>query len=196
MGNPAHDLSIPSSPLPPFRDTLKRRPMQIDLLTSSDLAAALRLSTLAGWNQIEQDWRRLIELYPDSCFAGRVDGQLVATTTLATYGLQTGWVGMVLVDPDHRHRGHATAMMHRVLEHAERRNITTLGLDASDEGRPLYLKLGFRDVAPIHRLRREPVPSVPRPSDVFTPTDRLDVFIPTDRDWYEMTNWGVIDWGF
>jgi GNAT superfamily N-acetyltransferase len=161
--------------------------MEIDPLTIADLPMALRLSTLAGWNQVEQDWRRLIELYPESCFAGRVDGRLVATATLATYGQQVGWVGMVLVDPEHRHRGHATAMMNRVLEHAEARNIVMLGLDASDEGRPLYLKLGFEDGAPIHRLRREPAPAPTRPSDVFT---------PTDRDWYEMLNWDILDWSF
>jgi GNAT superfamily N-acetyltransferase len=161
--------------------------VRIDLLTPADLPAALRLSTLAGWNQIEQDWRRLLTLYPTTCFAGREGDQLIATATLATYGLRTAWVGMVLVDPDHRHRGHAMAMMEQVLEHAHRQGIATLGLDASDDGRPLYLKLGFKDATPIHRLRREPAPLPARPSNVST---------PTDRDWHAMLNYEILDWAF
>lgn len=156
--------------------------MQIDLLTSADLPAALRLSTAAGWNQVDQDWRRLIELYPASCFAGRVDGQLVATATLATHGRQLAWVGMVLVDPDHRRRGHATTMMRHVLEHARRTDVLTLGLDASDDGRPLYLKLGFRDAAPIGRFRRESAPQTAQPRAAREATeDDLDDLVSLDR---------------
>jgi len=52
------------------------REMQMD-----DLPHALRLSTQAGWNQNEQDWRRIYYLCDDSCFAGKIDGQLVAVMT-------------------------------------------------------------------------------------------------------------------
>jgi GNAT superfamily N-acetyltransferase len=128
----------------------RRRPMQIDRLKLADLPAALRLSTQAGWNQLDADWRRLIDLWPDGCFAGRVDGELVATATLASYG-NVGWVGMVLVDEACRGQGFGGAIMDHVIADADRRGIQNLGLDASDMGRPVYLKRGFADAGGIDR---------------------------------------------
>src|SRR5687768_3853716 len=59
---------------------------RIDALTLTDLPGALRLSAQAGWNQIDADWRRLVDLWPATCLAGRDDdGQLIATATLAVY---------------------------------------------------------------------------------------------------------------
>src|SRR5687768_10315056 len=97
--------------------------LKVDRLSESDIDAALRLSTAAGWNQLGADWRRLIDLWPQFCLAGRVDGALVATATLAVYpqtaaGLHAspvGWVGMILVDPAHRRRGYGGAMFDAVL---------------------------------------------------------------------------------
>ncbi|HET6246599.1 MAG TPA: GNAT family N-acetyltransferase [Tepidisphaeraceae bacterium] len=130
--------------------------MIIHPLPVSDLPAALRLSTQAGWNHIEADLRRLLALWPKGYFGGYVDGKLVATTTLATYGAHVGWVGLVLVDEAHRRRGYAGQILDAMLEAAEEMGVKTLGLDATELGRPLYLARGFRDVATIDRWVRPP----------------------------------------
>jgi GNAT superfamily N-acetyltransferase len=148
--------------------------MQIDRLTIADLSDALRLSTQAGWNQLDADWRRLIDLWPDGCFAGRVDGRLVATATLASYVPSTAWVGMVLVDEMHRGQGFGGAIMDRVIAEADRRGIQSLGLDASDMGRPVYVKRGFADAVGIDRRVLSADDRVP----AKTPADRL-----YDADW-------------
>jgi GNAT superfamily N-acetyltransferase len=129
-------------------------PLTIDLLGESDLPAALRLSTHAGWNQIEADWWRLLALWPQTCFAGRENGQLVATTTLAAHGAHVGWVGMVLVDEAHRGQGIAGRMVEHLLAVAQERGIKTLGLDATEAGREIYLSHGFHDVDDIDRWIR------------------------------------------
>lgn len=59
--------------------------MEIRHLTTADVPAALELVKQAGWNQVSADWHRLLDLEPDGCFGGYVDGDLVATTTLCTY---------------------------------------------------------------------------------------------------------------
>ena len=41
---------------------------EIRRLGSADLAGAVELSRLAGWNQTEADWGRLLALEPDACF--------------------------------------------------------------------------------------------------------------------------------
>lgn len=119
-------------------------------LTASHIDSALRLSTQAGWNQLDHDWLRLIETWPRTCYAGMAGDRLVATATLACYG-SLGWIGMILVDAEHRGRGHARAMMEHTLAAAKARGVTTLALDATDEGRPVYLKQGFTDHSTITR---------------------------------------------
>ncbi|HEX7896725.1 MAG TPA: GNAT family N-acetyltransferase [Planctomycetota bacterium] len=123
--------------------------MDINLLRLDDLAAAVALSTQAGWNQTPEDWRRILALSPDGCFAGRLDGRLVATATSAAPAPGIQWIGMVLVDREMRGRGFGTLLLDRALAHARRAEV--VGLDATDQGRPLYLKMGFHDVAPIDR---------------------------------------------
>jgi len=121
----------------------------VDALRPDDLPAALALSTQAGWNQTPEDWRRVLELSPEGCFAGRLDGRLVATATSAAPAPGVQWIGMVLVDRELRGRGFGTVLLERALAHGRRAEV--VGLDATDLGRPLYLKMGFQDVAPIDR---------------------------------------------
>jgi GNAT superfamily N-acetyltransferase len=125
-------------------------PISIRPLTESDLPAALRLSTQSGWNQTLTHWRRLLALWPKSCLVYCDNDDVIATATLASFG-PVGWVGMVLVDEARRGGGVGKAMFAAVLETAAKLNVTTLGLDATDMGRPLYQKLGFVDQCSIDR---------------------------------------------
>ena len=125
--------------------------MNIRRLDIDDLDAAFELSKQAGWNQLRPDWRRLLELYPEWCFGGTVDGELVATTTVATYDGAVGWIGMVLVDEAHRRRGYGRAIVDHALAETLDRGVSVVGLDATDLGQPLYRELGFADAAPIAR---------------------------------------------
>lgn len=116
--------------------------MPINLLTPADIPRALELSTAAGWNQIAPDWQRLLDLFPQTCFACRDDsGHILGTATLATYG-NVGWIGMVLVDSTIRGRG----IGGQLFDHAchAGRHLQTIGLDATDLGRPVYEKRGFQ----------------------------------------------------
>lgn len=131
-------------------DSRHTMPLSIRTLTESDLPVALRLSTQSGWNQTFTHWRRLLALWPDSCLVGCDNGDVIATATLAYFG-PVGWVGMVLVDEARRGGGVGKAMFAAVLDLASKLSVTTLGLDATDMGRPLYQKLGFVDQCGIDR---------------------------------------------
>jgi GNAT superfamily N-acetyltransferase len=124
--------------------------LRLDHLTPADLDAALALSIEAGWNQVAADWRRLLDLAPHGCLAGRVRGGLVATATVVSYAPGVSWIGMVLVARAQRQRGIGTAMLQAALAAADGVG-AVVGLDATDLGRPLYLTHGFADVAPIDR---------------------------------------------
>jgi len=123
----------------------------IEPFVDDDLEAGLRLSTQAGWNQVASDWKRVLDLCPDSFFAGRLDGKVVATGSVAAISPSIRWIGLILVDEDMRGRGYGSLMMDHCLKAARRTGKEIVGLDASDQGRPVYLKKGFVDVAPIDR---------------------------------------------
>jgi len=128
--------------------------LPIDLLQPADIPDALRLSAAAGWNQIAADWQRLLDLWPATCLAGRVAGRLVATGTMVIYegrGMRLGWVGMILVDSACQRQGYGLAMLDEIIRCADRMGVGVLGLDATEQGRGVYLKRGFVDQQPICR---------------------------------------------
>src|SRR6476661_1577992 len=116
---------------------------RIRLLTTADVPAALELSAAAGWNQTPADWERMIALEPSGCFGIQEDGRLVATTTLLTYGHELAWVGMVLTHSEYQRRGYAGQLVTAALELAAARGVRCVKLDATDQGQPLYARLGF-----------------------------------------------------
>src|SRR6185295_4451302 len=124
--------------------------IDIRLLFASDIPAAMRLKEAAGWNQTEADWRRLLSLEPNGCFAAVKEGRLVGTTTTTTYGSELAWIGMVLVDPQERRQGIATQLMKVALDYLKDK-VATVKLDATAQGQPVYEKLGFQFESVLER---------------------------------------------
>jgi predicted GNAT family N-acyltransferase len=120
-------------------------------LAASDVRAALELSEQAGWNQTGDDWRMLIDLAPEGCLAIEVNGELAATTTLLCYGRRLAWIGMVLTRKSYRGRGFARRLLTQALSLADQTAIETVKLDATDQGQPLYEKMGFRSEQAVER---------------------------------------------
>ena len=129
--------------------------VQLCRLTANDLAAALELSVEAGWNQTVADWRTLIELGPNTCLGIKIRGQLVSTSTLICYGQRLGWIGMVLTRSSHRGQGYAKRLLTETLRISDELGIASVKLDATDQGQPLYEKIGFRTEQPVERWERK-----------------------------------------
>lgn len=134
--------------------------MRIRQLRHEDIPRAMSLSSQAGWNQAPSDWRRLIDLTPNGCFAGWVDEDLIATSTLVTYRdasgdykseYRAGWIGMVLVEESYRRQGYGMRIFEHALKKALEWNIPEIGLDATSAGRPIYEENGFVAVGGIQR---------------------------------------------
>ena len=142
-------------------------------LVTSDIPLALELSAEAGWNQTAEDWLTLIDLSVDGCLAIEVDGELASTTTLLCYGQRLAWVGMVLTRIRYRGRGFARRLLTQALRLADEKQIETVKLDATDQGQPLYEKLGFRCEQPVERWWRPGAGGVvhQRPAFHETPED-------------------------
>lgn len=146
------------------------------ILRCADLADLMRLKESAGWNQIEQDWERLLELEPEGCFGVERDGSIVASATVLTYSAELAWIGMVLTLPEHRGLGLARRMMECAMAFVEQRGVARVGLDATDMGIALYRKFGFEPVGLVERWERAASSGVAAPAEVaeWEPDAALD----------------------
>lgn len=118
-------------------------------LSPSDTPAGLALSTEAGWNQVEADWHFMLREGVGFGFEDS-NGRLVASALVIPYGQRFAWIGMVLVSAAARRQGLATLLLRHALELGRQRQWALL-LDATAEGRKVYLPLGFRDLRSITR---------------------------------------------
>lgn len=121
-------------------------------LQPSDVPGAFSLSRIACWNQTESDWRGYLAFDPEGCLAALVDGGLVGTATCIRYGGSLGWIGMVLVHPEHRRLGLGRELLQRTIRYLREKGVRSIGLDATAAGRKVYLPLGFRDEFEVTRF--------------------------------------------
>ena len=113
-------------------------------MTVDDLAAAHILSSEQKWPHRIEDWEMLFGL--GFGYVVERDGAVVGTAMAWLYGDNAATLGMVIVSPSAQGMGLGRQLMEAVL--AELGDRTVL-LNATDEGAPLYRKLGFEPVGPV-----------------------------------------------
>jgi len=125
-------------------------------LRPADAERLVALSAEAGWNQTPEDWRLLLEV--GEGWGLWEDGSPVASAMILPYDSRFAWVNMVLVTGRFRRRGIGRRLLMRCMETLSRRHLAAV-LDATPDGRNVYLPLGFRDLWGLKRYRSE-VPRV------------------------------------
>lgn len=111
--------------------------------TPQDLPRAAALSARIGWNQVPADWRFFLDQGAVRVLDDGEGDCLAASAASLPFGADIAWISMVLVRPDRRREGLATALMRWAIDHAA---APCLMLDATPAGRAVYRRLGFRDV--------------------------------------------------
>jgi GNAT superfamily N-acetyltransferase len=114
--------------------------MEIRRLDVGELDACVRLATSRHWHPERHKWGLLFqvgEVYGIDDPAGGLAGVVVLTR----FGTEVTGVGMMLVAERYERRGLGTRLMTHVLAEAR---TASVWLTATDMGRPLYEKLGFR----------------------------------------------------
>ncbi|MEU1617373.1 GNAT family N-acetyltransferase [Streptomyces sp. NPDC005722] len=133
--------TVPAAPSAPVRR-----------LTPADLPACSALAVSRGWGAEEHKWRFLLT-HGTGYGVDAPDGDgLAATTVLTRYEGGLAAVSMVLVAARYEGRGLGRRVMTHVLAEAGDDTVT---LHATERGRPLYEKLGFRAIGTVvtHRGR-------------------------------------------
>ena len=144
---PIRSETVPSDsngvPFPPVRR-----------LGPDDLRHCVRLSVDRGWLPEKAKWSLMLEVSevfgidaPDggdrADGAGSGDGALAGAVVLTRYGADLASVGMMLIAARYGRRGLGRALMEHLLAEA---GDVTVTLFATDLGKPLYDKLGFRTI--------------------------------------------------
>lgn len=133
-------LAIPSGivitdgsgvPFPPIRR-----------LGPADLKDCMALAVGRGWSPEKSKWALLLEV-AEAFGVDAPDGGLAGSVVLARYGQYHASAGMMLVAARFGRRGLGHALMSRLLAEA---GTATVTLFATDAGKPLYEKLGFRAI--------------------------------------------------
>ncbi len=129
-----------------------------------DLLVRSRMETLRAVNSLEEDYRfserfeeasRKYFLEGDQSTVLAMEGdQVVGCATMCFLELMPTFshpegkrahLMNVYTDPSRRREGIAARMVSMLIEEAWNRGATEISLDATESGRPLYRKLGFRD---------------------------------------------------
>lgn len=127
--------------------------LNIRPLEKYDLIFADAIRDSVGWNQTAADWRRLLSHEPEGCFLGEWDGVPAGVVTTIRYGNELAWIGMMLVHPDYRRRGIATALMDAAIKYLRSKKVSCIKLDATPDGAKVYECLGFRPELELHRWK-------------------------------------------
>ncbi|WP_111218739.1 GNAT family N-acetyltransferase [Rhizobium tumorigenes] len=120
-------------------------PSHIDIVkfSADHLEGALTLSRQAGWPHRLQDWAMVLSLSVG--FVAIENGRVVGTTFVTPYGTAAA-INMVIVDEAMRGRGIGRRLMDMALAECGDRECR---LNATQEGLPLYSKLGFKETGRI-----------------------------------------------
>lgn len=145
-------------------------------LRPEECAACVPLSAEPQWNQVAADWRLMIGA-GDSFALFTPEQKLVASGLTVPFDGPFGWISMILVTQAFRRRGLATHLMRRCMDALLAKGMTP-ALDATPEGRQVYLHLGFEDVYRLTRFLAaapRPVTAAPPPGISLRPMLAADL---------------------
>jgi GNAT superfamily N-acetyltransferase len=148
----------------------------VRVMTPCDIPFADSVRALAGWNQTIADWQRFLTCEPEGCFIAERHGVSAGTATCTCYGSELGWIGMLLVHPDHRRQGVGSGLLQHCMAYLRSRGIACMKLDATPLGRPLYEQLGFAPEFSLTRWEAQAPPTI-------SLTSSAEIVTCSESDW-------------
>jgi GNAT superfamily N-acetyltransferase len=137
---------------------------EIRAMTPADVDAAVELALAQGWRNRLRFYDFVLRVPTCQALVGEVEGRLVATG-LATANGPVGWLGAIVVEAGQRGRGLGRAMTEELIARLRAAGCQTLSLEATDAGRPMYERMGFRLVTHYHQLQAGHLDEPPVPPE-------------------------------
>lgn len=144
--------------------------IRLRAMRDGDMKPADTVLRLAYHNDLDYTsrLRRQLALQPDGWRVMEDGGALVGCGGATVMGA-VGYIGLVGVDPARQRQGLATTLMHTLIDWLHTQGCATILLDASDAGKPLYLRLGFTVDDGVSLWRAGATPSLPdSPAEAIT----------------------------
>ena len=117
-------------------------------------------------------WYRSLET--TTMFRGDIGGSLIGTGISFSVG-NTGWIGGICVDRNHRQKGIGRALTQYAVDRLRAQGATSILLRASQEGIPMYSTMGFVETGTYENFLVPPVkwPELNEPELEIREIDRL-----------------------
>ncbi|PKJ56055.1 GNAT family N-acetyltransferase [Bacillus sp. SN10] len=122
--------------------------IRVERLREEQIGDIVALSSYIGWDYNREEIETIFH-------SGIVYGvwnerkELIASAAIILYGEALASIGMVIVHPDYKGRGIGKAITSSCMNSVSAR--TPIMLIATDEGKPLYEKLGFRAISYVSK---------------------------------------------
>lgn len=156
--------------------------MLIRPMTPADVEPAAGAIRQGGWGERGPFFAFAVGHRACDPIVAEVDGEIVGTGVGTASG-HVGWVGTIFVSPGHRTRGLGRALTAEAIARLETRGCRTLVLVATEQGRPIYERLGFEVQSRYHTLEIGGLPTDTRADPTVQTIARSDLpdLIALDR---------------
>ncbi|MES5954258.1 GNAT family N-acetyltransferase [Bacillus fungorum] len=120
----------------------------VERLGENDISCLISLSERIGWDYSLEEIHTVLS--SGIVYGIRNEkGEIIASAAIILYGEKLASIGMVIVHPDYKGRGIGKAITNSCIKSVSAQ--TPIMLIATDEGKPLYEKLGFRAVSYVSK---------------------------------------------
>ncbi len=135
---------------------------EIREMTSADIDTVAAVTAAGGFGDRREFFRMTLALPDCRPILAVLEGRPIGTGTGAIHG-DVGWLGVIFVVPELRGRGIGRALTVAVCDTLEGAGCRSLALVATDLGRPVYERLGFREQTRYHMHPADPLGAAPDP---------------------------------
>lgn len=171
--------------------------VRIRPLGAPDIAAAdaVLCAAFASEQSFAPRLRRYLAVQPDGWLVAEAQGQITGMVGAIDYG-SFAYVGMMGVRPEWQGRGVGGRLLGTLLERLDARGVTCARLEATDAGRPLYLRHGFVDAGVSHEFHRpSAAAAAPGLDGIQVATDQAEV-VDLDRTLFRADRTRLWRWLF
>jgi len=115
-------------------------------MTPADLDFAAGLVAAEHWlSETRATFEAFLSHDPRGCFVAESNGRPFGMCVATGYGAH-GFLGELIIVPDHRNKGYGEQLLRHAMNHLTTRGCVSMWLDGDLPAVPLYERLGFRGV--------------------------------------------------
>ncbi|WIY62736.1 GNAT family N-acetyltransferase [Bacillus arachidis] len=120
----------------------------IERIEEKDIPHLIHLSELVGWDYSLEEIKTIFQ--SGIVYGGKnMKGECIASAAIILYGEKLASIGMVIVHPQYKGKGIGRRITEACIRNVSEK--TSIMLIATEEGKPLYEKIGFQAVSHVSK---------------------------------------------